>query len=110
MVSGRFLPRLAACRCANRPNSTSLVLDGSRVKPNFLSRLHILTVLETQHKVVDISDQAGLAPQPGLDHALEPKVEHIMQIYVAQQDADRTALWRSPLVRMNLAILQDTCL
>src|SRR5260370_9045667 len=39
-VSGRFLPCLAACRCANRPNSTSLVLVGSRVRPNFPSRLH----------------------------------------------------------------------
>jgi hypothetical protein len=36
----RFLPCLAACRCANRPNSTSLVLVGSRVRPNFPSRLH----------------------------------------------------------------------
>src|SRR5215475_766863 len=34
MVSGRFLPRLPACRCANRPNSTSLVLVGSRARPN----------------------------------------------------------------------------
>jgi len=38
MVSGRFLPRLPACRCANRPNSTSLVLVGSRLRPNFASR------------------------------------------------------------------------
>jgi Resolvase, N terminal domain len=26
---------LLACRCANRPNSTNLVLLGSRVRPNF---------------------------------------------------------------------------
>src|SRR5580692_10438177 len=38
MVSGRFLPRLPACFCANRPNSTSLVLVGSRVRPNLPSR------------------------------------------------------------------------
>src|SRR6476619_1076251 len=38
IVSGRFLPRLPACFCANRPNSTNLVLVGSRVRPNFPNR------------------------------------------------------------------------
>src|SRR6478672_9488727 len=37
-VDGLLLPRLPACRCANRPNSTNLVLVGSRVRPNFPNR------------------------------------------------------------------------
>src|SRR5437870_8047091 len=32
----------------------------------------ILSILETHHKVVDVSDHVGLSPQPGFDHALEP--------------------------------------
>src|SRR5882757_7992346 len=38
MVSGRFLLRLPACRCANRPNLTNLVVVDSRVRPNFPNR------------------------------------------------------------------------
>jgi len=47
MVSGRFLPRLPACRCANRPNSTNLVLVGSRV---ICERFH-KTVLNEFYRV-----------------------------------------------------------
>src|SRR6267142_829602 len=48
--------------------------------------------LEADHKVVDVAHQSGFAPQPALHHALEPEVEHIMEIEVAQQHADRSAL------------------
>src|SRR5271165_2598843 len=117
MVSGRFLPRLAACRCANRPNSTSLVLDGSRVRPNFPSRLHKASwTRRASSRYWKHSTKSSIyltrraSPRKRLDHTLEPQVEHVMQIYVAQHDADRTALRCSLLVRMNLAILQDACL
>ena len=97
MVSGRFLPRLPACRCANRPNSTNLVLVGSRARPNFPNRRRsasehgwLRSILEADHKVVDIAHQSGFAPQPALHHALEPEVEHRMQIKVAQKYADRS--------------------
>src|SRR2546421_2963856 len=33
-----------------------------------------------------------------------------MQVHVAQHDADRTALWGSLLVWIDLAVLQDACL
>ena len=49
----------------------------------FLSAESVRTILETQHEVVDISHHAGLAPEPGLDHALESQIEHIVQIHVA---------------------------
>src|SRR6202163_2130012 len=49
------------------------------------------------------------ASQSRLDHTLEPQVEHVVQIHIAQQDADRSAL-RGPLfARMDLSILQHTC-
>jgi hypothetical protein len=32
----------------------------------------IRSILETDHKVVDVAHQVGFAPQPALDHALEP--------------------------------------
>ncbi len=53
--------RLSACRWAKRPNSTSLVLLGSRVRPNFPKRLQraswdsltdiIMPALATCHRV-----------------------------------------------------------
>jgi hypothetical protein len=39
-------------------------------------------------KVVDIAHQSGFAPQPALHNALEPKVEHVMEVEVAQKYAD----------------------
>src|SRR5260370_32884481 len=70
----------------------------------------ILSILETYHKVVDVSAHVGLSPQPGFDHALVPEVEYIMRVHVAQHDADRTALWGSLLVWIDLAVFQDACL
>src|ERR1700692_790491 len=115
MVSGRFLPRLPACFCANRPNSTSLVLVGSRVRPKFaqpetqglLYAKGIRSVLETDHKVIDVTHQMGFAPQPNLDDVLEPKVEHVMKVHVAQQHANRSTLRGSLLAQMNRSIFQD---
>src|SRR5215472_5841921 len=48
----------------------------------------VLTILETQHKVVNVSHQIGLTSQPRLDHALEPQIEHVVQIHITQQNAD----------------------
>src|SRR6185295_3342185 len=111
MVSGRFLPWLPACRCANRPNSTNLVLVGSRVRPNFPNRrLGVLntdgvrSILEADHKVIDIAHQPGFAPQPALHHAFKPEVEHVVKIKVAQKYADRSPLRCSFLVWMDLSI------
>ncbi len=56
----------------------------------------VRAILEAHHKVVDVSHQAGFAPQSRLDHPLEPQIEHMMQIQITQQDADRPALWSSP--------------
>jgi len=53
--------------------------------------------LEADYKVIDIAHQSGFAPQPAFDHALEPEVEHMMEIQVAQQHADRAPL-RSSLI------------
>src|SRR5689334_8125008 len=64
-------------------------------------------MLEADHKVVDVAHQPGLALQPALDHALEPEVEHIMQVQVAQQHADRPALWGPFFARMDRALLHD---
>src|SRR5206468_7947929 len=76
----------------------------------FPSAESVRAILETQHEVVDISHHAGLAPKPGLDHALEPQIEHIVQIHVTQQNADRPALRGSLFARMNFTILKHTCL
>jgi hypothetical protein len=76
---------------------------------SLLNAKGIFAVLETQHKVVDVSQHVGFAPQTRLDHALEPQVERVVQVDVAQHDADRTPLWCSLLVRMNLAIFQNAC-
>jgi hypothetical protein len=46
--------------------------------------------LETNHKVIDIAHQSGFAPQPALHNALEPEVEHVMEVEVAQKYADHS--------------------
>src|SRR5580658_7582208 len=56
----------------------------------------IRSILETDHKVINVAHQTGFAPQPNLDDALEPKVEHVMEVHVAQQHADRSTLWWFP--------------
>jgi hypothetical protein len=71
---------------------------------------HVGGLLTLRREVVDISHHAGLAPKSRLDHSLEPQIEHIMQIYVTQQYADRPSLRSSFFARMNLSILQNTCL
>src|SRR6202023_516527 len=40
----------------------------------------------------------------------EPQIEHIVEIYLTQQYADRSSLRGSFFARMNLFILQNTCL
>jgi hypothetical protein len=57
-----------------------------------------------------LTHQIGLAPQAGLDHALEPHIEHVVQVQIAQQHADRPTLRGPLLVGTNLAILQHACL
>src|ERR1700751_3223286 len=68
----------------------------------------IRSILEADHKVIDIAHQPGFAPQPALHHAFEPKVEHMMEIEVTQKHADRSPSRCSFLVRMDLSIFQDT--
>src|SRR6516162_10022399 len=57
----------------------------------------VRSILETDHKVVDIAHQPGFAPQPAPHHPFEPEVEHMMQIKVAQKYADY-----SPYAKGNL--------
>src|SRR5262249_2365451 len=70
----------------------------------------ILAILKTQHKGVDVSHQIGLAPQPRLDHALKPQIEHVVQIHITQQNTDRTTLWSALFVRMQFLLFQNICL
>jgi len=44
----------------------------------------VRSILETDHKVIDVAHQMGFAPQPNLDDALEPEVENVMEVHVAQ--------------------------
>ena len=39
-------------------------------------------LLETQHKVVKVPHHVGFAPQPRLDHALEPQIEQSSSMLV----------------------------
>jgi hypothetical protein len=57
-------------------------LVGSRVRPNLPNRRRkasatriVRSILETDHKVIDLAYQSGFAPQPVLHHAFEPEVE-----------------------------------
>src|SRR3974390_525773 len=67
----------------------------------------VRSILEADHKVVDIAHQSGFAPQPALHHTLEPEVENVMEVHVAQQHANRSTLRCSLLARMDLSIFQD---
>ena len=116
MVSGRFLPpRLPACRCSEPAELDQFGLarlqsEAEPAQPTTQSVLYaqsVRPILETDHEVVDVAHQSGFAPQPDLHHALEPEVENIMKIQVAQQHTDRAALWCSHLARMDCSIFQD---
>src|SRR5215471_15603606 len=67
----------------------------------------IRAIFEAQHEVVDVSHQVGLTPQPRFDHPLKPQIEHIVQIQITQQDADRTTLWGPFFAWMELLIFQN---
>ena len=67
----------------------------------------VRSILEADHKVIDIAHQSGFAPQPPLDYAFEPEVEHKMKIEVAQEYADRSALRSSLLARLDLSVFQN---
>src|ERR1035437_2577842 len=67
----------------------------------------VRAILETDHKVIDIAHQIGFATQPAFDHALEPKIKHVVQVNVAQQHADRSTLRSSLFIRMDLSIFHN---
>src|ERR1019366_7202282 len=73
MVSGRFLPRLLACRCANRPNSTNFVLVGSRVRPNLPNLLRRASCTrrasERYHLIEGRQSVMGAQPCPSAERA-----------------------------------------
>src|ERR1700736_1885819 len=50
---------------------------------------------------------ARFAAQPALHNALEPKVDQVMEVEVAQKYADRPTLWRTLFARMDRSVLQD---
>ena len=77
--------------------------------PDLLKAKGVRAVLATHHKVIDVPHQVGFASQSRLDHSLKPQVEHVVQIHIAQQDADRSALRGSLFVRMYLSVFQNTC-
>src|ERR1700704_2830614 len=44
----------------------------------------VRSILETDHKVIDVAHQSGFTPQPNLDDALEPEIKNVMKVHVAQ--------------------------
>jgi hypothetical protein len=64
--------------------------------------------LEADHKVIDIAHQAGFASQSALHNALEPEVEHMMEVKIAQKYADRSTLRRAFLIRSDFPVFEDT--
>src|SRR5262249_7213096 len=60
----------------------------------------VRSILETDHKVIDVAHQSGFASQPSLHHAFKPEVENIMKVHIAQQHANRSTLRGSLLARM----------
>ena len=62
--------------------------------------------------VTDAKETFGEWVEPVLRsvHHQGYRAPDIMQVHVAQQDADRTALWGSLLVWIDLAVFQDACL
>src|ERR1700730_5283067 len=67
----------------------------------------VRAILEADHKVVDIAYQSGFAPQPPLHNALEPEVQHVMKVEIAQKHADRSALRGSLFARMDRSVFQN---
>ncbi len=57
--------------------------------------LRFILELETHNEIVGVPDYFGFSPEAFPESALEPQVEHIMQVDVRQKRADRSALRRS---------------
>jgi hypothetical protein len=97
-VDGFRAPSAAFTRVSLREPTKldQLVLVGSRVRPNFPNRRRIgvlntngvRSILEADHKVIDIAHQPGFTPQPALHHAFEPEVENVMKVKVAQKHTE----------------------
>lgn len=54
-----------------------------QIKERFLNAKCIGLILETHHKIVDVTHQISFALQAALDHAFKPQVKYVMQIHVA---------------------------
>jgi hypothetical protein len=63
--------------------------------------------LKAHHHVIAVPHQRGFTLSPGLDHALNPQVEPVVQVHMTQQHAARPP-WRCSLgVRVNLPVFQQ---
>ena len=101
---------------AKRPKSSSRVFSSASVQveprkplPQLpVEAFRIPLVLETHHKI--IGEPTSDTPRPGtigLNLLLEPEVEHIVQVDVGQERAERTALRRSLLGSDDDPVLHD---
>ena len=66
-------------------------------------------MLKPDGEIVRETHDNDVAARLVVSPPIDPQVEDIMQVHVAQQDADRSALRCPLLVRMNLSIFQNTC-
>src|SRR4030095_3065933 len=53
-----------------------------------LKAVRVSLMLETHDKIIDIANQVGVALQPWFHHPLEPQIQHVVKVEVAQDDAD----------------------
>ena len=52
-------------------------------------------VLEGNHRIISISNQQASATEPRSHHALEPFIQHVVQVNIREQRRDHAALRRS---------------
>ena len=91
---------LCLCRFQNQPKLSQSLAQ------HVLKTKRIVPILETHHKVVDVPHQIGFTFQVWPDHPVKPQVEHIVQVQIAQQNADRPTLWGSLIVGMQFSVFE----
>ena len=95
-VEGRrtFAPLLDPFRVLERDQASLVRMEAQPIPLHPLAQhghhaFRILPLLETDDKIIGVTDQAGSPFQARLDFPLEPAVEDVVQIDVAQQAGSR---------------------
>jgi hypothetical protein len=94
--TGAFPLHLTGLRPGERDQTGLLRVQSEPVLRHALVQYHshalsVFRLLEANDEIIGVPNQPCPASQPGLDVALEPEVEHVVQVHVAEHRGDDPA-------------------